>query len=303
MSQLQLWIAGARPKTLPAAIAPVLLGSALAIWESAFIPLYSFLALLVALSLQVGVNYSNDYSDGVRGTDTDRIGPVRLVGQGLMPAHKVKYGAFFAYGIGMLAGLALTWLSGYWVFIPIGALAVLSGWFYTGGKNPYGYLGFGEVFVFVWFGLAAVLGTLYAQTGYLTGLSWIMAIGSGGFACAMLMINNLRDAPKDAVANKRTLAVRLGDYRARWIYVVLVWFGLGGSVFIAVSWFLGDYAQWPLQAASGAVVSIMAHRPGRAVLNGADGAALIKVLADTGRAQLAWSTITALGLIAAALGN
>lgn len=301
MTTLDNWIAGARPKTLPAAIAPVILGSALAIWESKFSFVISILALVVALALQVGVNYANDYSDGIRGTDTDRVGPVRLVGQGLVAAKTVRMAAFTAFAVGSVAGLLLTIISGFWIFIPLGALAVLSAWFYTGGSRPYGYAGFGEVFVFIWFGLAAVLGTMYAQTAYLTGMGWVLAIGSGGFACAMLMVNNIRDMPKDAIANKLTLAVRLGDYRARWVYVVLAWFGLGGSVFIAVSWFLGDYRDWPLAAAAGAIVSIMAQRPARAVINGAAGAALIQVLADTGRAQMAWSVITALGLISAAL--
>lgn len=302
MSSLQNWIAGSRPKTLPAAIAPVMLGAALASWEKQFNLSYALLALIVALALQVGVNFANDYSDGIRGTDHDRVGPLRLVGSGLIEAKEVKQAAFLMFGIAMVAGLLLTWLSGFWIFIPIGALAVISAWFYTGGSRPYGYMGLGEIFVFVWFGLAAVLGTMYAQTGYITALGIVLAVGSGGFACAMLMVNNLRDMPKDAIANKLTLAVRLGDYRARWLYVVLVWFGLGGSVFIAVSWFLGDYREWPLIAASGAIVSVLAHRPGRAVLNGADGAALIPVLADTGRAQMAWSAITALALFAASLG-
>ena len=296
MTSLSDWVGGARPRTLPAAIAPVLVGSAVAYWEGAFQPGLAALALAVALALQVGVNYANDYSDGVRGTDEVRVGPVRLVGQGLASPKSVKLAAFGSFAVAGVAGLWLTLVTGYWIFLPIGLLAVLSAWGYTGGKNPYGYLGLGEVFVFVWFGLAAVLGTAYAQTGHVTAFGIAMAVASGAFACALLVINNLRDIPSDTVAGKRTLAVRLGDLGTRKLYVALVWTATVISIVISLL-SVNDQAAWPYYAAAGALGGAYAIRPTTRVRAGASGRDLVIALAETGRAQVLWAVLTTLGVL------
>lgn len=290
------WIAGARPKTLPAAMAPVLVGSAIAFWEDGFNLLIALLALIVALALQVGVNYANDYSDGVRGTDNERIGPVRLVGQGLASANSVKRAALIAFLVAAIAGLIMTLLTQNWWFVPIGALAVLSAWFYTGGKNPYGYAGFGEAFVFVWFGLVAVIGTVYAQVQSVSITTISYAVGAGAFACALLVINNLRDIPSDATVGKKTLAVRLGDQNTRYLYVALVWLGFTSN--FVVGFFALNNTSLPFWSVAGAVSALAAHVPGRAVLNKASGKELIAVLAGTGRAQMIWALVTAIAIVA-----
>lgn len=296
MTSFSDWVGGARPRTLPAAIAPVLVGSSVAYWEDAFQPGLAALALVVALALQVGVNYANDYSDGVRGTDEVRVGPVRLVGQGLASPRSVKLAAFGSFAVAGAAGLWLTVATGYWVFLPIGLLAILSAWGYTGGKNPYGYLGFGELFVFVWFGLAAVLGTSYAQTGRITAFAIAMAVASGAFACALLVINNLRDIPSDTIAGKRTLAVRLGDLSTRKLYVALAWTATLISVLISLL-AVNDEAAWPYYAAAGALGGAYAIRPTQRVRAGAVGPDLVVALAETGRAQVLWAALTALGVL------
>lgn len=297
MTSFNDWVQGARPRTLPAAIAPVLVGTSLAYWHSSFILMHALLALIVAVALQVGVNYANDYSDGIRGTDEVRVGPIRLVGQGLASAGSVKKAAFAWFGVAAVAGLGLTVLTRQWIFIPIGLAAIASAWFYTGGKNPYGYLGLGEIFVFVWFGLAAVLGTVYAQTYALQLVDVILAVGAGAFACALLVVNNLRDIPSDTIAGKRTLAVRLGDHRTRLLYSVLVFCGFGSSVAVAAASVLISQTHYPLWAGLGAVASLVAHKPGRAVINGAQGRELIEVLVGTGRAQLVWAVTTSAAIV------
>ena len=296
MTSLHDWFHGARPRTLPAALAPVIVGSALAQWRESFVAINALLAMVVALALQIGVNYANDYSDGIRGTDEVRVGPVRLVGQGLATAHSVKTAAFAWFGVAAVAGLSLTIITEHWLFIPIGMAAIASAWFYTGGKNPYGYLGLGEVFVFVWFGLAAVLGTVYAQTNALSFADVILAAGAGSFACALLVVNNLRDIPSDTTAGKRTLAVRLGDSRTRLLYSALVFTGFGSSAVVAAASLLISGTDYPLWAGAGVVASIVAHKPGRAVLNGARGRDLVDVLVGTGRAQLVWALATSVGI-------
>ena len=208
MATLNQWVAGARPRTLPAAVAPVLVGTTAAGVGGRPVIGYAVLALAIALALQVGVNYANDYSDGVRGTDAERVGPVRLVGQGLAQPANVKLAAFAAFGFAALAGLALVGLSGAWWLLPIGVLCVIAAWKYTGGDSPYGYRGLGEVFVFVFFGLVATLGTQYSQLLSLTWFGLLGAVGVGAIASAILVANNLRDIPTDAVAGKRTLAAR-----------------------------------------------------------------------------------------------
>lgn len=289
------WIAGARPRTLPAAMAPVLVASSLAYWEDSFNTFIALLALIVALALQIGVNYANDYSDGIRGTDNSRIGPVRLVGQGLASAESVKNAAFLSFLIAAIAGLAMTVVTQIWWFIPIGVLAVASAWFYTGGKNPYGYAGFGEIFVFVWFGLVAVIGTNYAQTQNVSVATIAFAIGAGAFACALLAVNNLRDIPSDSQVGKKTLAVRLGDSRTRWLYVGLIWTGFFSN--IAVGFLAITNFELPLWSIAGAISALAAHVPGRAVINNASGKDLIPVLVGTGRAQMVWAIVTSSAIV------
>lgn len=289
------WIAGARPRTLPAAMAPVLVASSLAYWEDSFNSLIALPALIVALALQIGVNYANDYSDGIRGTDNSRIGPVRLVGQGLASAKSVKNAAFLSFLIAAIAGLAMTVVTQIWWFIPIGVLAVASAWFYTGGKNPYGYAGFGEIFVFVWFGLVAVIGTTYAQTQNVSVATIAFAVGAGAFACALLVVNNLRDIPSDTQVGKKTLAVRLGDSRTRWLYVGLIWSGFFSN--IAVAFLAITNFELPLWSIAGAISALAAHVPGRAVINNASGKDLIPVLVGTGRAQMVWALVTSSAIV------
>ena len=208
------WVAGARPRTLPAAVSPVLAGTGVAAYVDEAVWWKAVLALVVAVALQVGVNYANDYSDGIRGTDADRVGPLRLVGSGVAPAASVKAAAFAAFGVAMVAGLVLAATTSWWLVL-VGALAVVAAWFYTGGSTPYGYRALGEVMVFVFFGLVAVLGTTYVQIEELPLAGWCAAVGVGALACAILVANNLRDIPTDRVVGKRTLAVVLGDARTR----------------------------------------------------------------------------------------
>lgn len=281
------WIAGARPKTLPAAIAPVLVGTALA--GAAWIPARAALALVVALALQVGVNYANDYSDGIRGTDHTRVGPVRLVGQGLAPAHRVRTAAFLAFAVAAMAGLVLVAISDHWWLLAVGAASIAAAWLYTGGPRPYGYAGLGEVFVFIFFGLVPVLGTLYVQTGEVDLRSWLAAIGVGALACAILVTNNLRDIPTDREVGKRTLAVRLGDTHTRQLYVLLI--VLAFTVVIALA-AIGD--PWILL---GLLAAAWAVRPVRVVTSGARGPDLIPALIATGRLVIVYAITVSLGLV------
>ena len=281
------WIAGARPRTLPAATAPVLIGSAAAGQAGAFAFGRALLALGVALALQVGVNYANDYSDGVRGTDLDRVGPLRLTASGVARPGHVRAAAFAAFGVAGLLGLWLTWLSGHWWLLAVGAACVAAAWFYTGGKRPYGYAGLGEVGVFVFFGLVATLGTTYTQAGTLTWPSVLGAVGVGLIACALLMVNNLRDIPTDVVAGKRTLAVRLGDDRARRAYVAGIWLPLLLGAACAF------WAPWSLLVVLLAAPALLLTLP---VMAGARGKLLVPVLAGTGMFELGFGVLLALGL-------
>ncbi|MDC5696435.1 1,4-dihydroxy-2-naphthoate polyprenyltransferase [Intrasporangium calvum] len=286
MATLAQWIEGARPRTLPAAIAPILVGAGAAYQQGDIVWGYVALAALVALALQIGVNYANDYSDGVRGTDEVRVGPIRLVGQRLAAPRSVRTAAFAAFAVAAVLGLALVVLSGLWVMLPVGAVAVLAAWYYTGGSRPYGYLGLGEVFVFVFFGLVATLGTMATMTS-LTAAGWWGAIGVGSVASAILVANNLRDIPTDSVTGKRTLAVRLGDRGTRTLYVSL----------IAVAFLMAGLAALTTPFALLALLSApLAVRPVRAVAGGAIGRDLIPALAGTGIFELAWAALLALGL-------
>jgi 1,4-dihydroxy-2-naphthoate octaprenyltransferase len=281
------WVAGARPRTLPAAVAPVLLGTAAAHEIGRADLGYGLLALLVALALQVGVNYANDYSDGVRGTDATRVGPVRLVGQGLAVPRAVKVAAFAAFGLAGVVGSALVTLSQAWWLLPFGALAVVAAWRYTGGDNPYGYRGLGEVYVFAFFGLLATLGTLYTQAGRVTWFGLAGAVGVGVLASAILVANNLRDIPTDAETGKRTLAVRLGDHRTRSLYAGLL--ALGYVAIVA----MGVVQPWALLGLASAP---MAWRLVARVRRGAVGKHLIPVLAGTGLLEVAYAALVALGV-------
>jgi 1,4-dihydroxy-2-naphthoate octaprenyltransferase len=289
MATLPQWIAGARPRTLPAAVAPVVVGTAAAAPLERVDLGLALLALLVSVGLQVGVNYANDYSDGIRGTDGQRVGPVRLVGQHLANPDNVKLMAFAFFGFAALVGLALVALSEAWVMIPLGALAVLAAWKYTGGDNPYGYRGLGEVYVFLFFGLMATLGTLYTQAKELTGVGVAAAVGVGAIASAILVVNNLRDIPTDRESGKLTLAVRLGDTRTRWFYVLLVLVAVAMAVVIGL--------QFPLALV--AVLSLgLLWKPLRALRGGATGRDLVPVLAATGLFEIAYAVLLAAGIVA-----
>ncbi|MCX8526554.1 MAG: 1,4-dihydroxy-2-naphthoate polyprenyltransferase, partial [Candidatus Nanopelagicales bacterium] len=220
------WWGGARVRTLPAAIAPVAVGTGLAAHVDAFIALRALLALVVAVALQIAVNYANDYSDGIRGTDAKRVGPVRLVGQGLAKPSHVKLAAFACFGVAGVAGLVLIALTHQWWLIIIGIACIVAAWSYTGGSQPYGYRGLGEIFVFIFFGLVPVMGTAYVQTLSFSLIAIVAGAGVGALACAILVTNNLRDIPGDTVAGKQTLAVRLGDAATRRLYTLLIIIGL-----------------------------------------------------------------------------
>jgi 1,4-dihydroxy-2-naphthoate octaprenyltransferase len=281
------WLAGARPRTLPAAVAPVLAGTAVAVIHDSAVWWKAGVALIVSLALQVGVNYANDYSDGVRGTDADRVGPMRLVGSGAASPSAVKRAAVLAFGIACLAGLVLAATTTWWLLL-VGALSVVAAWLYTGGPRPYGYAGLGEVMVFIFFGLVAVIGTSYVQTEALTWDSLLAAVGIGALACAILVANNLRDIPTDKASGKHTLAVLLGDARTRALYVglvILAVLSLGALAAVDSPWLL-----------LGLVFLLPAARSVRVVQGGARGPALIPALQLTGSAELLYG----LGIFVAA---
>ena len=280
------WVAGARPRTLPAAVVPVAVGTAVAVGEG--IVMWRFLAaLIVALAIQVGTNFANDFQDGVRGTDDVRVGPVRLVAAGLASASAVRTAALASFGLAAVFGLALAAAVG-WELVLVGLLSFAAGWLYTGGPKPYGYLGLGEVFVFVFFGLVATVGSFYVQTSEVTALAVGAAIPVGLLATALLVVNNLRDIPTDAEAGKRTLAVRLGDRTTRIVYVTML-----VDVFLLVV-VLGVTARMP--ALLGLVGIGFAIPPIRRVQAGAKGPELIPVLGATGKAQLVTGVLLAFGL-------
>ena len=280
MATAAQWIEGARVRTLPNSVAPVIVGAGAAGAVERFNWWASLLALVVALGLQVGVNYANDYSDGVRGTDADRVGPLRLVGSGVAAPRAVLVAAFGCFGVAGLTGVVLVALTGHWWLLSVGAACVAGAWFYTGGARPYGYSGWGEAAVFVFFGLVAVLGTQYVQAGTVTWLGVGGAVALGAFSAAVLVANNLRDVPTDRVSGKRTLAVRLGDRRTRTLYFGLVAVPFAVSIVAAVA------NIWVLVTLLAAVLVIPAVR---IVARGRDGLALIPVLRDTALAMLAWA--------------
>jgi 1,4-dihydroxy-2-naphthoate octaprenyltransferase len=281
------WVEGARPRTLPAAVAPVVAGTGAAAAASGAVWWKALLALGVSLALQVGVNYANDYSDGVRGTDRERVGPLRLVGSGVAAPAAVKRAAWLAFAVAGVLGLVLAATSGWWL-LAVGAAAVLAAWLYTGGPRPYGYAGLGELFVFVFFGLVAVCGTTYVQVGRVTGPASVCAVAVGLLACAILVVNNLRDIPTDTTAGKRTLAVRLGDRGTRRLYSALMTAPTLGPLVLAV----GGYP-W---ASLGLLAVPLQLLPVRAVIGRAAGHELVPVLRNTGRAELAFAVLVGVGL-------
>ena len=275
------WLEGARPHTWANAVAPVLAGTAAATLVGAANPLRAMLAGVVALAMIVGVNYANDYSDGIKGTDDDRSGPLRLTGSGLVEPKKVKYAAFASFGVGAVAGILLSLLSA-WRLILVGAACIAGAWFYTGGKNPYGYRGLGEVAVFVFFGLVAVLGTEFTQSGSISWRGALLAISVGSLSSAVNLANNLRDIPTDSVSGKITLAVRLGDANTRRLWVGLVSLAVVFTVAISI----GHW--WGLLALLATPLFVIAARP---VTGGAQGKDLIPVLGLLGRGMLLWSLL------------
>jgi len=287
------WLAGARPRTLPAACSPVIAGTGLAVFEHGASWIAAILALIVSVALQIGVNYANDYSDGIRGTDAARIGPLRLVGSGLASPPLVKRAAFASFGIAGLAGVALVIMTQQWWLLAVGVSSILAAWYYTGGKRPYGYLGLGELFVFVFFGLVAVCGTVYVQVGRVSLATLLTGMWVGALACAILVANNLRDIRGDAQVGKRTLATRLGDSKTRAFYVILVALS---ALLIVVGAFLTTW--WALLGLAGLVLIIPAVR---IVLSGGSGPALIAVLKATSLTELATAIAFAAGLVLGAL--
>lgn len=288
MAGIGQWIGGARPRTLPAAIAPVAIGTGLALQAGAFDPLLAGLCLVVAVALQIGVNYANDYSDGVKGTDERRVGPVRLVGQGLASPSAVRAAAIGSFIIAMLAGLAITALIGQWWLLAIGAACVAAAWLYTGGPRPYGYIGLGEVFVLVFFGLVPVCGTEYVQTLTVSAAGVLGGIAVGLLSCAVLVTNNLRDIPTDRQAGKRTLAVRLGDPATRALYVTTIATAAAATVlmaFVTTPWLLMTLIAFGF-----------AVPPLRIVYSGAVGPSLVPALKGTGILVLAYGLIVGTGL-------
>ncbi|HEY2262153.1 MAG TPA: 1,4-dihydroxy-2-naphthoate polyprenyltransferase [Streptosporangiaceae bacterium] len=286
MAEAREWLAGTRPRTLPAAVVPVLIGSGVALGYDRFSWWRALLALVVALALQVGVNYANDYSDGVRGSDERRVGPVRLVAAGLAPPKQVLAAALTFFFVAGVAGLALAAVTSWWL-LAVGAACIAAAWFYTGGPKPYGYNGLGEIFVFLCFGVVAVAGTAYVQMKELSWLGLAASVPAGLLACALLMVNNLRDIRTDTVAGKRTLAVMLGDARSRLAYVLTLLVPFGVAALLAF------YRPLTLIAL---LALPLARPPVRAVRAGASGPALIKALGQTGRLQLAFGIVFTIGL-------
>ena len=277
------WIVGARVKTLPAAVAPVLIGTSYAQkinWGNAF------LALVVSLFLQIAVNFANDYSDGVRGTDTHRIGPVRLVASGLASASSVKVAALISFLIAAIAGFVLALNISPWLFL-VGAASIWAAWGYTGGKKPYGYFGFGELSVFIFFGLVATVGSYYIQTEQFNWQIFLLAIPVGTLSCAILAVNNLRDLPQDDLVGKRTMAVRIGEKNTRVFFMLLL---VTAQVTALAAASISSLALITL------ICSPITYSVVRQVLNGAVGAELIEVLSKTAKLQLVMASLLAAAL-------
>ncbi|WP_328388755.1 1,4-dihydroxy-2-naphthoate polyprenyltransferase [Nocardia sp. NBC_00416] len=286
MATAAQWLEGARPRTLPNAIAPVLAGTGAAAAVDGAVWWKALLALGVSMALIIGVNYANDYSDGIRGTDDERVGPLRLVGSGLASPAAVRGAAIASLAVGAVLGLVLAVLTAWWLVL-IGAVCLAGAWFYTGGSKPYGYSGFGEIAVFVFFGLVAVLGTEFVQARRIDWVGVALAIGVGAFSSAVLVANNLRDIPTDTETGKTTLAVKLGDTRTRTLHLVLL------AVPFVMTLVLLARTPWALAGLLAVPLAVRANAPVRADRGGLE---LIPALRDTGLAMLAWSALTAVAL-------
>ena len=284
---LHAWWEASRPHTWPNAFAPVIAGTGVAAFTAHANLGRALLALLVAWALIIGVNFANDYSDGIRGTDDDRSGPTRITASGLADPKDVKLAAFIAFGVAGLFGIILSVLAGAWWLILVGAACIAAAWFYTGGNTPYGYIGLGEVSVFIFFGLVAVMGTEFVQTGFLSWEGLLVAVAIGAISASVNLVNNIRDIPTDAASGKQTIAVRLGDSRARTLFTVLTCVPFVVSVLLALVY---APALVGLVALPLAIAAIMKVR------SGATGAALIPVLGLNGKAMLAWAVLTAVAL-------
>jgi 1,4-dihydroxy-2-naphthoate polyprenyltransferase len=291
-SAARIWLMAARPRTLPAAVAPVLVGTALAATGDTFRPLTFLAALIGALFIQVGTNLSNDYSDARRGADTeDRLGPVRVTAGGLVPPRQVLIATYVAFGVAVLAGTYLIATAG-WELLLVGAASILAGVLYTGGPRPYGYEGLGEVFVFLFFGVVAVTGSYFAQTETLDWEALVLAVPVGLLASAILVVNNVRDLETDRRAGKRTLAVRLGRERARTLFVAMV---VGAFLSAPLPWLVGSLSAWLLLSWLAAPLAVPLVR---VVRTRTDGPSLNAALAGTGRLQLAFCVLLSAGLLA-----
>ncbi|QNG19786.1 1,4-dihydroxy-2-naphthoate polyprenyltransferase [Rhodococcus triatomae] len=289
MATAAQWIEGARPRTLPNAIAPVLAGTGAAAALGDAVWWKALLALVVSLALIVGVNFANDYSDGIRGTDDERVGPLRLVGSKLASPTAVKYAALACFAVAAVAGLALAATTAWWL-VAIGVVCILGAWFYTGGSKPYGYSGFGEIAVFVFFGLVAVLGTQFVQAERIDAVGVLTAVAVGAFSSAVLVANNLRDIPTDTESGKLTLAVRLGDARTRALHLGLL------AVPFVVTFALTARTPWALLGLLALPLAVRANAP---VRSGRRGLELIPALRDSGLAMLVWGAATAVALFLA----
>ena len=282
------WLAGARPRTIPAAIAPVLVGTSLIHNEKRPVNLLNGLAaLLVSLLLQIAVNFSNDYSDGIRGTDENRVGPLRLVASGLATAKQVKTAAYLCFVLASISGLFLAYRTSWWL-IALGFICIIAAWTYTGGARPYGYFGFGEISVFIFFGVIATVGSYFVQSEKITWRSFLVSIPIGALSCAILAVNNLRDLPKDALANKKTLAVRIGDKNARRMFVGLI-------VLAHLTALLAIFiTPWSIATIIFLPISVKISQN---VMNGAQGPTLIPVLGKVGKLQLMIAATLAIALL------
>ena len=291
MSTLRLWLVAARPRTLPAAVAPVVVGTALAASEAAFRPLAFLAALVGSVFIQIGTNLANDYSDARRGADTeDRLGPVRVTAGGLLPPRRVLVGTYVAFGVAVVAGLYLAAVAGPELLV-VGVASILAGVLYTGGPRPYGYAGLGELFVFLFFGLVAVAGSYYVQTERLRWEAFALAVPVGLLATEILVVNNLRDIDTDRRAGKRTLAVRLGRRRTRGLFTALM-----GLVFVApfLTWAAGGLSAWLLVATLAAPLAVPLVRTASTRV---DGPSLNGALAGTGRLLAAFSALLSVGVL------